>query len=364
MTIRGRASSWDPSGSPGRTRPAPGRSFGKGVALPSRTLPCLPALLLVCAALAAGADEVETALVPVPGDPAAGSPRPLLVLVHGYDSSHARLPFDPARDRTWEPLRARPELAALRARYELHEFHWRPWAALPAQGAALAEALAARPGLPLVLVGHSAGGLISRYAAADPRLADRVVGIVTLATPHWGSGMASILFAGKGARRRLGWARYALLARGRGAEPDTPALRSLAAVDHASRLSHLPLEAWGVRLNPELAAFNEADPNIGKIIAYQGRVTRLWTRGRGGLEAEARRRILGAFCRVWADADPLVDLASGSFAGRPVAARRLLPGLEHGEIVRHPVALGLLCEDLAALARAARAAVHRAGAPP
>jgi hypothetical protein len=110
-----------------------------------------------------------------------------------------------------------------------------------------------------------------------------------------------------------------------------------------------------VRLNPELAAFNAADPNVAKVIAYQGRVGRFWTRGRGGLEAEVRRRILGAFCRVWADADPLVDTASGLFVGAPLLGRRVLAGVEHGEIVRHPAALGLLTRDLGDLARAALA---------
>ena len=53
-----------------------------------------------------------------------------------------------------------------------------------------AKALSEANGQPCVLIGHSLGGLLCRYAAAHPDLKDKVRGVLTLATPHQGSDMA------------------------------------------------------------------------------------------------------------------------------------------------------------------------------
>lgn len=117
--------------------------------------------------------------------PAAGEPRAVVVLLYGGKAvshapsrgrhlSAARLvPVAHAVHRASRPLDV--EVRVLRYRYR----GWNRAEASPVSDAiwALAEIRAERPGLPIVLVGHSMGGRAALRVAGDPS----VVGVVALA---------------------------------------------------------------------------------------------------------------------------------------------------------------------------------------
>ena len=75
---------------------------------------------------------------------------------------------------------------------------------LPSQGATVLEALTTAPGLqgqPLVLIGHSMGGLVIKTALLDVRaggtkrfewVIDSIKGVVFIGTPHFGSDLATL----------------------------------------------------------------------------------------------------------------------------------------------------------------------------
>jgi triacylglycerol lipase len=67
----------------------------------------------------------------------------------------------------------------------------------------LLETEALQPGRPVLLLGHSLGGLVIRAACADVRIQRggcRVAGVVTLGTPHRGSTLAGLFGLGRLAR--------------------------------------------------------------------------------------------------------------------------------------------------------------------
>src|SRR5512134_3680859 len=95
-------------------------------------------------------------------------------------------------------------LAALGLEPRIHIVRTPPTASLPVRAARVAEmidATAQRGGAPLHLIGHSSGGLDVRLLAAPgvglptaldvERLAARVQTVVTIATPHHGTPLAS-----------------------------------------------------------------------------------------------------------------------------------------------------------------------------
>lgn len=123
---------------------------------------------------------------------------PDLLWLDPTDIGHGRLAeLRMGRTRRIEPLGAiaysyLPLKLRLEARgfdVVLHDYDWRE--DLRVLGARLAQRLRADPGERLALVGHSMGGLLARMAlaelSAEPALADRIVRIITLGTPHHGS---------------------------------------------------------------------------------------------------------------------------------------------------------------------------------
>lgn len=284
-----------------------------------------------------------------PADPEPRGQRAVVVMVHGYQDSHSGLPYDPQRNQSWSPLRRHPAFARLREVADPMVFSWRPYRSLPEQGARLAEALVQRfytGGEPpkLLFLAYSAGALISRHAAADPRLVPHVEGLVTLAGAHRGSVAGAALRAvGRGVRKALGWWKSKLLATTRKAHPITPALVSLGYDDFDGTM---PDGIEGLEPNLSLREFNERDPNRHKIIAYAGRNKRLWGRGLLKVEREIHRRVLATFAESWGTADPIVHEASALFEGAPIRARRRFPGRDHGELIQADEALDAAVEDL------------------
>lgn len=118
--------------------------------------------------------------------------KPLFVFVHGF-LGFVRLPVPLVDVRYFRKI---PELMdQLGARYALVKVP--AIKGVVARATALAWTLAALGDGPVVLVGHSMGGLDARYLAAhlDPRR--RVRAVVTVGTPHRGSPIADALLRGE-----------------------------------------------------------------------------------------------------------------------------------------------------------------------
>jgi hypothetical protein len=300
----------------------------------------------------------EFALVADPRDPFPPEARAAVIMIHGYDGTVSEQPFESDRDRTFRPFMAASGYRHLWNRFKFYRFTYRPYRSLPELGAGCARSLLAElpPDVPIIFLGHSAGGLVARFAGADLRLVDRVAGIITLATPHHGSVSASILMANGKVVERLGCVDALLMLRTQRNTPITPALRSLRSDGFDAHLTVSDQIRYNMPVNDQLAYFNRIDPNIGKIFAYMGQVRNLWGKYQWGIAGELHRRALAHFDPAWASADPVVHLPSGIFAGAPVAAVRLFPGRSHTELPADPEVMRDILHDLVGIWRSARAA--------
>jgi triacylglycerol lipase len=120
-----------------------------------------------------------------PADVAGDNTRCPVVLVHGYAGS----------DAVWRPLRAALAHAGfghvVRFRYNALTAHPTAVAHRLAEHALAAVSETGAPGVHLV--GHSLGGVLLRAAvASSPVLANRVLGAVTISSPHRGVALARL----------------------------------------------------------------------------------------------------------------------------------------------------------------------------
>lgn len=117
---------------------------------------------------------------------------PHVLFVHGYLAGGAV--FDPLRDH----VEARLEHAT-------SDFDYGPHRAFESVADELAQQAASVPhDAALVLVGHSLGGLLARWYVEELGGAERVSGLVTLATPHGGTERARAAPGSLGAALRPG----------------------------------------------------------------------------------------------------------------------------------------------------------------
>lgn len=289
-----------------------------------------------------------------PGDPAPLGTRTPLVLVHGFDTDHTPLPFSVGRNDHWDPFRREDRQARHRDHYKPFVFEYRPFLALEEIGRGLAEALRAEllPRLAadrkVVFGAISAGALVTRYAAAERDLVDRTEAILTLNGANRGVPLVSLLFGNARLGARIGRVFSYLLRQGRGTKVLSPGLRSLAFDNFDDSISARCEEEFEVLVNHPLRRFNEEDPNLGKITAFQARARGVLRGGRFPFENHMRRVMLRRYSPTWADVDPLVHLDSGLLRGAEIASRRVFDDLDHWGIQEPPV-LDALDEELARL---------------
>lgn len=112
-----------------------------------------------------------------------------VVFVHGYLATRAVL--HPLRD------------GVRRLGYATHELGYGPFANFDATAARLVDLIASLP-TPMVLVGHSLGGLLCRAAVLRGDTSVRVNALITIATPHGGVRRARWLPGGVGIALRPG----------------------------------------------------------------------------------------------------------------------------------------------------------------
>lgn len=289
--------------------------------------------------------------------------RVAVVLVHGYGKLYQRLP-GVAGALTWTGFvgaleQSQAEGLSATEDLKLFYYNYRPVKPFPELAAEFADQLVERlltgpdAARKVILVAHSAGTLMSRYAAADPRIQPRVAGIFTLAGIHRGSVQASLVTA-RGLEERPGLTPgdLELLEELRGElgvdprithpdpaerlpcedDPTCAVLESIAYDNFDGSITPEDQSRYGMMVNQTLAAFNESDPNLDRIYAYHAFITDLGTElerrpllGRifGSRNAEPRqevptqseteRRLLEAIHPGWSTADPLVTWESGIF---------------------------------------------------
>jgi pimeloyl-ACP methyl ester carboxylesterase len=186
-----------------------------------------------------------------------GQEQPVLLLVHGYLSNAATL----------EPLAVGLREAGLTRLHSLDypSIGFGIREAVPYLNRAIDEALAISGAKQVVLVCHSMGGLVARYAIAlgEHR---RVRQLITIGTPHHGTGLAR-LGVGNGPRMRIGGSVFAELTDLEQKAPRVPMLSILSAHDtlvapYAS--AHFP------------GATNEVLPGVGHLALLASPQVHAW----------------------------------------------------------------------------------------
>lgn len=288
--------------------------------------------------------SVEWAPDPVleedPKDKAPLGGRRALILIHGKENAdlsgngHA-----PSKIEVFKTLRESAKYDALRAAYKPYFFKHPTYRSTKENGEALARLVAAKlpgPGAGRVaLVSHSMGGQVMRHAAAAM---PRRVGLqISFAGAHHGSIMSSLLYANDRIVEKIGPVWWLVLKVGQRGEPDTPGLRSLCWDNHDGIVSPREIREMGVRVNPELAAFNAADQNLGKLVCLHGDISNL--SGKGpifGVAEEVLRRGAAAFHPVFGNIDPVVPFGSGVLEGSSRHQVHTYPELDHMEVITKP----------------------------
>ncbi len=345
----------------------------------------LACLLVVGFLASTGLMPGQTPACPVDAPPylAAEDDRPLggripLILVHGWIAEcHGG-------KQGWERLIARIEREEGSAPFKIYRFIYSSRRlGLEGAGSALAEAVAARgelQGEGLLLIGHSVGGLVARTFMELDGGGERTIKLITLATPHHGSPLASLLAlvdgqwsssaAQEDLKRILNLGRYSdpLL---RGAKLLVSlSYRLIYGIDPAGfldlrwddydDLTQQDYAGYSERIkealdNRFLQRLNSSTRFDHKIIAYYGYLGhRAFDLRRGGelpfifygWSGELERRLPGNF--DWNDG--LIPIQSASFAGHRITRRGPFPSMTHTDIRDHPQVQSRLLEDLEAIA--------------
>gem|GEM_PF-4293049 len=250
-------------------------------------------------------------------------------------------------------------------------------------GRALKGAIAARPeldGRRLLLIGHSRGGLVARTYMEFDGGGERTIKLITLATPHHGSPLASLLALVDGQlgngrvredlKRIFGLSRYSDLLLVGAKLTVSFGYRLIYGIapqsfldmrwDDYDGLVQQDYARYSARVKEELdnlflQKLNSIPRFDHKIIAYYGYLSptaralgwgdpqRVFYR----LSGELERTLPGDFC--WNDG--LIPIQSASFAGHKVTRRGPFSSMNHVDIRDHPQVLRRLMKDLRGIAQ-------------
>lgn len=116
-------------------------------------------------------------------EPEAEASRPPVILIHGlYHNASAWIFF-----RWWLRRSGFPNVYA----YNYNSWKYTFWEILHKLDLWISEVHSSFPGEPIVLVGHSLGGLLAKaYAGKGGSQGNKVTGVITLGSPHKGSKLA------------------------------------------------------------------------------------------------------------------------------------------------------------------------------
>lgn len=277
-------------------------------------------------------------LVAEPTPPDATGERGALVFVHGnyWKDAMGDRPDPVERQFLFEPTRQDPRYEELRRLYRVYFYQYPTHLCVKDSAAALAAQL--RNVLPahatspdLTVVAHSLGGLVARHALQAEDIAARVRNVYTLATPHHGTVLSSLLMADARIRKKVGL--FGLFAQrmSRRVWPITPGMMGMAYDNHDGLITR-DVEHYGAHANAELAKLNLSCRVAHKITALMGRVRDAkWLENRN-LFDQVPRWIMGRLDPIFAGLDPLVHLESGLAHGLEVKDRHALDLLDHETI--------------------------------
>ncbi|MFQ6090001.1 MAG: esterase/lipase family protein [Candidatus Bipolaricaulia bacterium] len=293
-----------------------------------------------------------------------------LILIHGWIGECS------GGKQGWENVIARIKRGGGFALFKVYRFIYPSrWLSLEQAGRALEEAIAAKPELHarrLLLIGHSRGGLVARTWMEFDGGGERTIRLITLATPHHGSPLASLLaiFDG-GLKGRVKDDLKRIFNLGRHSDLLLSGAKLLASlgyqlffgIDDRSLLD-MRWDNYDGLVQEDYAQYSErvreALDNLflqrlnavtrfdRKIIAYYGYLSSRapdWQDPRRALyqwSGELERALPGDF--RWNDG--LIPIQSASFAGHEVERRGPFPSMSHIDIRDHPQVLRQLMEDL------------------
>lgn len=278
-------------------------------------------------------------LEPDPRDPEPLGARSPVILIHGKDDPD---PNSAYKTEIWKALRDDSTYPSLFRSYKFYIYRYPTYHATRESGRILKETIAEVIGLDaiaersMVIIAHSQGGLVARWAMNTDGFGEKVRLLVTGTTPHHGSGAGSLVYANGAISAKVGWFWSTILRFAQSNEPDNPGLRSLGWDNFDGAISAEDQEVRGVFVNEELRWLNTHDAYADRLICVMGDVNGLIGHGPYALIYEFIRRGLATYHAPWGSSDPVVSLASGTCAGSAIQDRVTFPGRDHDQLLRDP----------------------------
>lgn len=286
--------------------------------------------------------KIAPELLEDPLDTAPLGDRKPVVLIHGLSSKDLSGEHDPEKLNIWNTLRGTEDYTKLFARYKFYLYRYPTFRHVKENGESLVALLEQHVGTTalrerrVILIGHSMGGLVMRWALNHQGFGQYVSHAITGATPHHGAGGASLIYANWRIAEKVGlfWATVIRFAKC--FQPDSPGLRSLAWDNFDGAIPGDEAARYGLLVNTELRALNESDPWLGKYTTLMGAVTTLQRPGdlvhRG---YDLVREGQGTYAATFGTSDPLVPLSSGTLAGDSRHEVMTYENFDHSEIFMH-----------------------------
>ena len=288
---------------------------------------------------------------PVPAD--ASHDLGTLVLVHGnyWKDAIGQKPSPSERMFLLEPTRDDPRFQEVLRRYRVYFYQYPTHLDVKVSAAALATQLRAvlpahATGPDLVVIAHSLGGLVARHALQDDDIAPRVRDVITLATPHHGTVLASVVMADARIREKVGLFGLFCQRMSRRVWPITPGLKGMAYDNLDALVPRQDVERYGIFVNSDLAELNGRDRVAHKISALMGRVKDCRWLEKRNLFDQVPRWIMGKLDPIYRGLDPLVHLESGLGYGLTVKKRFPLDRLDHETIATSPESRDIIFQIL------------------
>jgi pimeloyl-ACP methyl ester carboxylesterase len=289
-------------------------------------------------------------LRPEPEDTSPLGKRFPVVISHGllWDSPHLRL-SGITSPLFFNAIRGHKLARKLRDRVKWYSFEYPSWRHPRWAGETLAAEVRSlldreQASSQTVLVAHSMGGLVQRYAMNTGDFAGLVRASLSAGSPHRGTLINSLAASTADLRPLMTPGDLVLLRQGFGnLMPDCPGFRGIFYDNADGAFDRAGFGQFELQSNPELARFNAEDPHLDKVVCFAGDCPRLglWLVN----PKERIRRVQERYFPGFANADPFVPLQSASLAGT-TARSEVRAGADHLGWVMAPWQVELLVREI------------------